>query len=64
MTNGQDEKFDEKDREKREEKSSEEKSSEEKWQRDPLSAVIWALILIPGLIALYGGWRARRSAAP
>lgn len=46
MTNGQDEKFDEKDREKREEKSPEEKSAEEKWQRDPLSAVIWAMILI------------------
>jgi hypothetical protein len=53
MTNGQDEKFDEKDREKREEKSSEEKSGEEKWQRDPLSAVIWALILIwAGLVFL------------
>jgi hypothetical protein len=53
MTNGQDEKFDEKDREKREEKSPEEKSSEEKWQRDPLSAVIWALILIwAGLVFL------------
>ncbi len=53
MTNGQDEKFDEKDREKRDEKSPEEKSSEEKWQRDPLSAVIWALILIwAGLVFL------------
>jgi hypothetical protein len=53
MTNGQDEKFDEKDREKREEKSPEEKSGEEKWQRDPLSAVIWALILIwAGLVFL------------
>ena len=28
-----------------------------------LSKIIWALILVPGLIALYGGWRARRSAA-
>ena len=27
-----------------------------------LSKIIWALILVPGLIALYGGWRARRSA--
>ena len=27
------------------------------------SLLIWALILIPGLIALYGGWRARQSAA-
>ena len=53
MTNGQDEKFDEKDREKREEKSPQEKSAEEKWQRDPLSAVVWALILIwAGLVFL------------
>jgi hypothetical protein len=53
MTNGQDEKFDEKDREKREEKSPQEKSAEEKWQRDPLSAIVWALILIwAGLVFL------------
>jgi membrane-associated protein len=26
-----------------------------------LSKIIWALILVPGLIALYGGWRARRA---
>ncbi|HJW90324.1 MAG TPA: hypothetical protein VJ436_06760 [Anaerolineales bacterium] len=43
-----DEKFDEKEREK-----SEEKSSEEKWQRDPLSAIVWAAILIwAGLVLL------------
>ena len=26
-----------------------------------LSKIIWAMILIPGLIALYGGWKASRS---
>jgi hypothetical protein len=47
-----DEKFDEKDREKREEKSPQEKSWDEKWRRDPLSAIIWALILIWAGLAL------------
>lgn len=28
-----------------------------------LDKIIWALILVPGLIALIGGWRARRAAA-
>ncbi len=28
-----------------------------------LSKIIWALILIPGLIAIFGAWRARRAAA-
>jgi len=47
-----DEKFDEKDREKRDEKA-EEKSPEEKWQRDPLSGIIWAAIFIwAGLVFL------------
>jgi membrane-associated protein len=27
-----------------------------------LSKIIWALILIPGLIAIFGAWRARRAA--
>ena len=27
-----------------------------------LSKIIWAMILVPGLIALYGGWKASRSA--
>lgn len=27
-----------------------------------LSKIIWALIVVPGLIALFGAWRARRSA--
>ena len=28
-----------------------------------LSKIIWALIIVPGLIAIFGAWRARRSAA-
>jgi membrane-associated protein len=28
-----------------------------------LSKIIWALILVPGLITLVGAWRARRSAS-
>ena len=31
------------------------------WVQQNLSKIIWALILVPGLIALYGGWRARRA---
>jgi hypothetical protein len=46
MADEKDEKFDEKDREKRDEKSSEEKNVEEKWRRDPISAIIWAILLI------------------
>jgi membrane-associated protein len=34
------------------------------WVQANLSKIIWALILVPGAIALYGGWRARRAAAP
>ena len=41
-----DEKFDEKAMEKREEKSPQEKSWDEKYRRDPLSGIVWALILI------------------
>ncbi len=33
------------------------------WVQDNLSTIIWALIFIPGLIALYGGWRASRAEA-
>ena len=54
-----DEKFDEKEMEKRDEKSPEEKSMEEKWQRDPLGSLIWALIFIwAGLVLLASnlGW--------
>ena len=32
------------------------------WVQLHLSKIIWALILVPGLIALLGAWRARRSA--
>ncbi len=29
------------------------------WVKENLSVIIWALIIIPGLIALFGAWRAR-----
>jgi len=32
------------------------------WVQANLSKIIWALILVPGLIAIYSGWRARRVA--
>lgn len=31
------------------------------WVQAHLSQIIWALILVPGLIALYGGWRSGRA---
>ena len=31
------------------------------WASQNLSKIIWAMILIPGLVVLYGAWRARRS---
>jgi membrane-associated protein len=33
------------------------------WVQQNLSKIIWALIIIPGLIALYGGWKSRQAAA-
>jgi len=33
------------------------------WVQTNLSKIIWALIIIPGLIAIFGAWRARRQAA-
>lgn len=33
------------------------------WVQQNLSKIIWALIIVPGLIALFGAWRARRSQA-
>lgn len=33
------------------------------WVQANLSKIIWALILIPGLIALFGAWKARMSTA-
>lgn len=32
------------------------------WVQENLSLIIWALILIPGLIALWAGWTAKRKA--
>jgi len=53
MADEKEEKFDEKDLEKRDEKSREEKNVEEKWRRDPISAIIWAFLLIyAGVILL------------
>lgn len=46
MADEKDEKFDEKELEKHEEKTPEEKSWEEKYRRDPLSPIIWGLILL------------------
>jgi membrane-associated protein len=31
------------------------------WVQANLSKIIWGLILVPGLIALYGGWKAGRA---
>jgi len=33
------------------------------WVQANLSKIIWALIVVPGLIALFGAWRARRQVA-
>jgi len=33
------------------------------WVQANLSKIIWALILVPGLLVLYGAWKARRAAA-
>jgi membrane-associated protein len=33
------------------------------WVQANLSKIIWALILVPGLIALFGAWRAGRQPA-
>jgi membrane-associated protein len=32
------------------------------WVQQHLDKIIWALIIGPGLIAIYGGWKAKRSA--
>jgi membrane-associated protein len=32
------------------------------WVQANLSKIIWAMIIIPGLIAIYGGWKASREA--
>jgi membrane-associated protein len=33
------------------------------WVQKNLSKIIWALIIVPGLIAMFGAWRAGRKAA-
>jgi membrane-associated protein len=32
------------------------------WVQKNLSLIIWALIIVPGVIALWGGWKAKRQA--
>jgi membrane-associated protein len=32
------------------------------WVQEHLSKIIWALIIVPGLIAIFGAWRAKRIA--
>ncbi len=34
------------------------------WVKDNLDKIIWAAILIPGLLVFVGAWRARRNQAP
>lgn len=34
------------------------------WVKENLDKIIWGLILVPGLLALLGSWRARRRSAP
>lgn len=34
------------------------------WVQANLGKIIWALILVPGLIALYGGWKSSREDRP
>lgn len=53
MSQGNFDNRDEKELRKREEKSAEEKQWDEKWRRDPVSAIVWAGILIwAGLVFL------------
>ena len=33
------------------------------WVQDNLSKIIWALVLVPGLIAVVGAWTARQGAS-
>jgi membrane-associated protein len=33
------------------------------WVKSNLEKIIWAMIIIPGLLVMFGAWRARRSAA-
>ena len=33
------------------------------WVQENLDKIIWAMILVPGLIAIYGAWRGKKAAA-
>jgi membrane-associated protein len=33
------------------------------WVQKNLSMIIWAMIIVPGLVVLFGAWKARRAAA-
>jgi hypothetical protein len=33
------------------------------WVKENLDKIIWAAILLPGLLVLIGAWRSRRTAA-
>jgi membrane-associated protein len=32
------------------------------WVKEHLDKIIWAMILVPGMVILFGAWRARRNA--
>lgn len=34
------------------------------WVKQHLSHIVWAMILIPGLLVLYGAWKSRRAPVP
>ncbi|MCG2593944.1 VTT domain-containing protein [Ramlibacter sp. XY19] len=34
------------------------------WVKANLEKIIWAMILVPGVLVLFGAWKARRKAAP
>ena len=34
------------------------------WAKENLSKIIWAMILIPGLVVIYGAWKAGRNKTP
>ena len=34
------------------------------WVKENLDKIIWAMILVPGAIALLGAWRSRRRVPP
>jgi membrane-associated protein len=33
------------------------------WVKENLEKIIWAMIFIPGLLIIFGSWRARRKQA-